>query len=371
MDGLWSSGRIGIVSENALPQGPIFICGPSRSGTAMVRAALNLHPMVHLSGETHYFDDLRVALGTGGDGPLSPEQVRQAEDYLLALGHRPYSHGGDPDKGRVTRQAFRDRVGALAGDNAPTADLCLRAYCELEAEHHGKVVWGEKTPRHIFRIDDILTAFPDARVICMIRDVRAVVASYRDWKNQGGFDFEKDPGHKETLEADHQRAKKSYHPIIIASLWNGAMKSALAAEDRFGQDRVRLQRFEDVVGNPDAKMRALLDWLELPFDEAVLDMPMSNSSYEKFTEGRGVSKQPVDRWKSKLRPGEIAVIQRVSGKLIDQLGYERVQGVSATSALRHYASFPAAVVRAFRANRARMGSPMKFLWRRLRPMLQG
>ena len=357
------------MSERTDRPGPIFICGPSRSGTAMVRAALNLHPLVYLSGETHYFDDLRVALGTGGGGPLSPEQVSQCEDYLLALGHRPYSHGGDPDKGRIARQDFRDRVAELAGDHSPTADLCLQAYCELEAEHHGRAIWGEKTPRHIFRIDDILTAFPDAKVICMIRDVRAVVASYRDWKNQGGFDFEKDPGHKTMLEADHQRAKRSYHPIIIASLWNGAMRSALAAQERFGKDRVRLQRFEDVVGDPDTKMRELLDWLGLPFDTAVLDMPMSNSSYEKFTEARGVSKQPVDRWKNKLSSGEVAVIQRVSGKLIDRLGYERVGGASAMSTVKHYASFPMAVVRAFRANRARMGNPMKFLWRRLRPML--
>jgi hypothetical protein len=359
------------VSEQAENPGPIFICGPSRSGTAMVRAALNLHPLVHLSGETHYFDDLRVALGTGGDGPLSPDQVDQCEHYLLALGHRPYSHGGDPDKGRVSRVDFRERLAELAGGQPPTADQCLRAYCELEARHQGKTIWGEKTPRHIFRIDDILTAFPSARVVCMIRDVRAVVASYRDWKNQGGFDFEKDPGHKETLEADHQRAKKSYHPIIIASLWNGAMKSALAAEQRFGAERVRLQRFEDVVGDPDTKMRELLDWLGLPFDPGVLDMPMSNSSYEKFTEGRGVSKQPVDRWKSKLTPGEIAVIQRVSGTLIDRLGYERLKGASFVKAAKHYASFPMAVVRAFQANRARMGNPMKFLWRRLRPMLGG
>ncbi|GIW73580.1 MAG: hypothetical protein KatS3mg103_0102 [Phycisphaerales bacterium] len=193
--------------------------------------------------------------------------------------------------------AYRQYTRLLAGDAAPTADQCLRAYCELEARHHGKVVWGEKTPRHVFRIDDILGAFPDAQVVCMVRDPRAVVASYRDWKNQGGFDFEKDPGHKQTLEADHQRARRSYHPVIIASLWNGAMRSALAAHERFGGQRVRLERFEDLVSDPQAGMGDLLAWLGLPFDPAVLHMPMSNSSYERFTEGQGVSKQPIDRWK--------------------------------------------------------------------------
>lgn len=354
------------MNERANKPGPIFICGPSRSGTAMVRAALNLHPMVHIAGETHYFDDLRVALGTGGDGSLSPEQVRQCEDYLLALSHRPYGHGGSPDEGRVSRDEFRNQLAAVSKDLAPTADDCLRAYCLAEAQQHGKTIWGEKTPRHIFRIDDILRIFPDARVVCLMRDVRGVVASYRDWKNQGGFDFEKDPGHLKTLEVEQQRAKRSYHPIIIASLWNGAMKSALAAEERFDKDRVRLERFEDLVADPEAGMRALLHWLDLPYDSAVLEMPMSNSSYETFTERRGVSKQPVDRWKSKLTPDEIGIVQCISGKVMDRLRYERVRVPSVVSSFKYFATLPIAVVRAYRANRSRMGNPIAYLWRRWR-----
>ena len=41
---------------------PIFIVGASRSGTNLLRAAMNKHSTLWISGETHYFDDLRTRL---------------------------------------------------------------------------------------------------------------------------------------------------------------------------------------------------------------------------------------------------------------------------------------------------------------------
>ena len=169
-----------------MSHGPIFLCGPSRSGTAMLRSALNGHPSVHLAGETHYFDDLRQRFEDPSSGVLSSELASEAADYFCALSHRPYGHHGDPTQGRISPQQLRERAEQLGG----TGDAYFQAYCEIEAEQASKSIWGEKTPRHIFRINDILTKFPDAKVVCMSRDPRAVVASYRDWRNQGGFDFE-------------------------------------------------------------------------------------------------------------------------------------------------------------------------------------
>ncbi len=350
-------------------QGPIFICGPSRSGTAMLRSSLNLHPIVHLAGETHYFDDLRVRLADAATGAMTEAQQGESENYMLALGHRPYGHHGDPDQGRVSREMFRHTLRDITDGAAPSGDHALQAYCMCEAALAGKRVWGEKTPRHIFRIDEILSAFPDARVVCMIRDVRAVVASYRDWQNRGGFDFEKDPGHKETLAADHERARRSYHPVIIAMLWRGAMRAALAAQERHGQDRVRLQRYEGLVDNPEGELRDLCAWLRLPFEPAILEMPMSNSSYSTFSVGAGVSKEAVDRWREKLSPHEIGVVQMVVGETLTKLGYERIRetgSLVARSAL--LASTPLAIARAYKANAGRMGNPVKYAVRRLRSL---
>ena len=273
---------------------PIFLCGPSRSGTAMLRSALNGHPSVHIAGETHYFDDLRQRFEDPASVVLSGDLASEATDYFCSLSHRPYGHDGDPTQGRISRQRLRQRAEQLGG----TADSYFQAFCEIETEQASKSIWGEKTPRHIFRINEILTKFPDAKVICMSRDPRAVVASYRDWRNQGGFDFDKDPGHLEALEAEHNRVRRSYHPATIAMLWRAQSNAAIRARDHWGPDKVYLQRYEDLVAEPERELRELTGWLGLSFEQSMLQVPMHNSSYERFDEKQGISRAAVDRWKT-------------------------------------------------------------------------
>ena len=169
---------------------PLFVTGPSRGGTAMMRSMLNNHPAIHIAGETHYSDDLRVKLAAKAEAPLGPDEARQCEAYFRALSHRPYGHAGDPEQGWLGSEALKAEA-ARIGDGA---DAWFEAFCRLNGAP-GRRYWGEKTPRHIFRIPEILAGYPEARVIAMVRDPRAIVASYRDWRNQGGFDLEKDAGH--------------------------------------------------------------------------------------------------------------------------------------------------------------------------------
>jgi len=48
---------------------------------------------------------------------------------------------------------------------------------------------------------------------------------------------------------------------------------------RFGGERIRLQRFEDLVAATRVVYRALCDWLELEFEPEMLAIPVVNSSY--------------------------------------------------------------------------------------------
>lgn len=345
---------------------PVFLCGSSRSGTALLQSALNLHPEIHIGGETHYFDDLRVRLGQGAAGSIPGGQVRMAQDALLAIGHRPYGHGGDPDAGRVERARLISLAERVSGDRPPSGDAYFEAYCALEATHFGKPRWGEKTPRHVFRIADMLDAFPDARVVVMVRDPRAVVASYRDWRNQGGFDLETDPGHRETLEADHARARRSYHPVIIALLWKAAASAALQALDQFGKSQIRVQSYEALVTNPEAELRAIADFVSLPFDPAMLETPTLNSSYSAYQQGSGLNRDAIDRWRSKLSEGEIHVVERVCGGMMGRFGHQMMSPGMTLESMRLFAGVPLAVIRAASANQGRISNLPAYIWRRLR-----
>ena len=85
----------------------IFVVGASRSGTNLVRALLNAHSTLWVSGETHYFDDLRPRLPGNGTEPLAGEDRERCERYFLALSHRAFGQAGDPDESRLDRDELR------------------------------------------------------------------------------------------------------------------------------------------------------------------------------------------------------------------------------------------------------------------------
>jgi hypothetical protein len=342
------------------------VVGASRSGTALLRSALNRNERVYLAGETHYFDGIRTTLQAHGSGPLSDTERKAVEDHFLALAHRPFGHGGSAEQSRLDRTELR----TLADSLGASGDAYLEAYCRLARTLESDAAadpdrWGEKTPRHVFRLPEILETYPEAQVVCMYRDPRAVVASYRDWRNQGGFDLDGDVGHREALTVEEGRTRASYDPTIASLLWKATVSAGESARERFGPDRVFVQRYEDLATNPEETLQTVCSWLGLEFTPRMLEVPLHNSSFSQFQRSAGVSTAPVDRWRSVLSPAEVATVQTWCGSAMDRLGYDRDQvRLTAPDKARLVAALPAGVFRAVAANRSRMGSMPSYLWRR-------
>jgi hypothetical protein len=344
---------------------PVFVVGPSRSGTALVRSLLNNHPALHVVGETHYFDDLRPRLG--GRTVLDDDGVLRCEDYFLALTHRPYGHRGDPGLATISRE----RLSHDAGELGRTPDAYFEAYCRLVASDEGSDRWGEKTPRHVFRIDDILETFPTARIVALIRDPRAVVASYRDWRNQGGFDLEADPEMEDAVAEDNLRARRSYNVVVHSMLWRSTVNAVLAARSRHGRSRIYAQRYEDLVREPEASARELFEWLDLAFSPGLLDVPVHNSSFSAFDSRGGVSSAGLERWREKLDDDEVAVVQSVCRASLRACGYQSTATHGSRWALvRAYLGVLPGVVRAAASNRERIAGLPAYVWGRVRFLLR-
>jgi Sulfotransferase family len=338
---------------------PIFVVGASRSGTNLLRALVNAHSQVWMSGETHYFDDLRPRLPGEGRARLEGAGRERAERYFLALSHRPFGQEGDPSASRMDADELRGLADELGG----TGDAYFEALCRLRARRHGRPHWAEKTPRHVYRIDALLEAFPDAKVVCVVRDPRAVIASYRDWHGAGkrrGVDE-----HAE-LAADRRRSQRSYNIVLQCLLWRGVVQASHDAALKHGPDRVRIQRFEELAERPEEEVRALCGWLGLAFEPAMLEIPVVNSSYATSGGPEGVSKEPVERWRKRLSDQEVGIVQSVCGRLMDELGYARDPVKASPPALGWaWATAPYAAARAAVLNRDRLGKATQYAKTRL------
>ncbi len=348
------------MSDQAAWSGPLFLVGPSRSGTAMMRSAFNGHSSVNLAGETHYFDDLRVRKDLLGREALGEPERALAADYFRALDDRPYGMKGDPDRSPTSRGDLLARARSLGGD----LDSVFEAYCRLYAERAGARIWGEKTPRHVFRLSEMLERYPAGKVICMVRDPRAVVASYRDWRNRGGLNPDADADFSRAILQEEGRAKLSYHIVIAAA------NQGLKARKAFGADRVRLVRYEDVVNAPEKTFGDIAEWLGIAFESGMMEVPLHNSSFDSYDKSAGISEAAVARWREKLSPREIFIIQNVAGEALLRSGYGHADVGSHRIALaRELVSLPFAVGRAVFANKGRMGNVAGYIWRRLRAIV--
>ena len=349
---------------------PIFLVGASRCGNTLLQEALGQHSNIHISSETHWFDDERCQRGAVVE---TDSERTVVQNWFLSLAHQPFGHGGDPERGWLDRHTFEHEARNAVAENAlkkistSTRDNYFMAYCQLDARQHGKQRWGEKTPRHVFRIDDIVQAFPDAKIICTLRDPRAMVTSYRQWSVRNTHDLYSDQNDQDLMR-EKQRSKDSYHPVIAALLWRGATRAALKALDEHGSGKIKIILYETLVGEPERTLQDLTHWLDEPFDNAMLDVPLINSSFDDFQRGAGFQKQALNRWQTQLSRSELAVIRLLCKREMKALGYQTDQQGTVFRLLYSIpklATLPVAVFRAWRANRDRTGNLFKYILRRI------
>jgi hypothetical protein len=312
----------------------------------MVRI-LNNNDELWMPSETGYFDVLRVRAKDLKDDAVQ----KLCEDYFLQLSRRAIF---DPEGKQAGAPFELGALRELAQQLGGTPDGYFEAFCRINAERIGSCSrWGEKTPRHIFRIDDILEAFPSAKIIVMVRDPRAVVCSYRDMHKiqpSGSLEGEK----LERYARSRVRLFRSYHPLLSALIWRWAMRAGQSAAARYGEDRIRLQRYEALVTEPDKNVGEICEWLSLPSSPKMLSVDFVRSS-SLAPAGIGIRPEAATRWRNSLTSREIAVVESACKRPMRALGYEPVLRRRPRGAVaRAWLELPWAAANAFLANRGRI-----------------
>src|SRR5581483_6739317 len=156
----------------ALVSAPVFVLGYYRSGTTLMLNLLQGHPDVAaLPGESRHFNVLRhLPLDEVHDAWIRRLVSPDGQPPFWALG-RPWEDGDD-GYARFTR-----RLLAYAAADPDDDLLGIAAAALADAQGRPARLWAEKTPRNELLVDDILSVYPKARFVHVVRDPRATVAS--------------------------------------------------------------------------------------------------------------------------------------------------------------------------------------------------
>lgn len=257
----------------------IFIIGCGRSGTTLLREVLDRHPSIASGPETQFLRRMPNIKWISATWGIPPDEVRR-------------------------RLASHTSIASFAG-------AFLRDY----AASRNKPRWLDKTPGNVTELHWLLSSFPNARFIHVIRDGRDVVCSRQAFARhmvRGGQVVPKTNA-RDTSVRDE------------AAWWVQAVSSGLAFRDH---PRLLEVRFEALLEDPQRIARAACSFLGEPFEPAMLDA----SSPPKAAEpGRlhhtpnaadAIDKSRTGAWRTKMSSDDRVEFHRIAGALLMHLGYE-------------------------------------------------
>ena len=279
-----------------------FIVGVERSGTTLLRVMLDAHPDLAIPYETHFLAQLSRA----------PEPPTSAQALLTVI------TGNDSWPNLALAQAeLADAEEAVTPFELSDA---VRAFYRLSAARRGKPRWGDKTPTHLRRMTWIQALLPEARFVHIVRDGRDVAMSLRGLWFGPGANVE-----------------------TAARFWAEQITSARA--HAAGLRHYVELRYEDLVSDPEAELRRLGDFLELPFHLAMLDHRRTASErlgelirpfgangadqldIESFRAIHERTTSPLDssrigRWRQEMTAEDRSRFEAIAGSVLTSLGYE-------------------------------------------------
>jgi tetratricopeptide (TPR) repeat protein len=236
----------------SLDESPIFIVAFPRSGTTLLELTLDAHPQLKSMDEQPF---LQAALhGLGLTGIKYPEQLAQV---------------GNADLERI-RAAYWERVGA-----------------KLRLEPGQRLV--DKNPLNILRLPVIRRLFPHARVILSVRHPCDVLMScfLQHFRSPDFALLCSDLG---TLTTGYRRTMDYWYQQLDIL-----------------EPAVREVRYETFVADFDTEVRGICEFLELPWDDRLLEPAaharskgyISTPSYSQVVQP--VNQKAIGKWRAYQR----------------------------------------------------------------------
>ena len=253
----------------------VFVGGCGRSGTTLFKQLLNRHSRCACGPETSLY-----GLPFNIDNIAAPWGIDRA-------------HLEQMQASSVNLIEFADRFAAefLAQEN--------------------KDRWVEKTPNNVRVIDRLLTWYPNARFIHVVRDGRDVMCSLRHHPKERVVDGRIVP------------VQSNNPPEKSATRWLEDTVRGLAFK---AHPRCLEVRYESLVSNPEQELQRVCGFIEEHFESTMLEPDATEpdragQNMNNAAASSAISARSMGRWRRDLTEHEREVFIDIAGELLIALGY--------------------------------------------------
>jgi hypothetical protein len=280
---------------------PVFIVGAPRSGTTLVQQMLDSHPSFAIPWESHFIPWHALILKHFGD-------LQKIEARALLIRSIDYFQGMVFNERAWVEwiPSLSENADKIAAQTPPHYAGVIDAIYTFYAQQRGRPRWGDKTPGYINHMPLILSMFPDAKFIHIIRDGRDVAVSSMPLSFGSNTTY------------------------VAARRWDRFVRRGLKFEAEHPESVLRLT-YENLIANNEGELRRICDFLDeefhpamMQFHRSVKDRSSAPPDMSCHTElSKPANNSRIGRWKSELSLEQLRVFESGAGELLSELGYER------------------------------------------------
>lgn len=289
---------------------PVFIIGNPRSGTSLLRLILTTHPQILIPPECGFIIWLRQQYGTWEESDNQNSlKIEAFLDDLFAC--KKFSTWF------LEREAIREQI--IYGKPSTYSKLCSIIYFVYGLSINKSFsVWGDKNNFHLNYLSELMSLYPKARVLHIVRDGRDIACSYR--------------------EVMEKKYKSPYAPKLetdiskIAEEWSSNVIKVDEFMHTLSDGKGKTIKYEDLVSIPQSTIKDVCEWLGVQFESVMLEYYQQNKQKKlepELTIGwkkrtlQPISSNTVRRYSRMLSEKEIKVFETVASVALHRFLYAK------------------------------------------------